>query len=153
MVSRAYNGFPPEYRNKRGRLVYKMFESGRLKRPQSCCMCQRTAQSGATIHAHTEDYHSQTAYVGLCVMCHFAVHRRFAHLTDWHHWRNAVASGWQPPKTRDYRIFRQIFDNFRVQPLGPVDPTNWAFTLADKEPDLYNRDVEVEDLTKPAGLF
>lgn len=154
MVSKPYNGFPAEYRNKRGSIVYKLFKTGVLTRPTQCVMCKRTAgDEPLSIQAHTEDYHSQTAFVGLCPPCHFAVHSRFRNLATWHRWRDAVASGWQPPKTRDYRVFRQLWDFFTVRPAGEPDKSNWAYSLPDVEPDLYHRDVEVEDLTKPKPLF
>jgi hypothetical protein len=117
-------------------------------------MCGRTAgDNPLNIQAHTEDYHRQTAFVGLCPCCHFSVHSRFRNLATWYRWRDAVASGWQPPRTRDYRIWKTIWSDFRVQPLGEVDRSNWAFTLPDIEPDLYNRDVEVEDITRGDRLL
>lgn len=142
MVDRPYNGFPASYRNKRANQVYGMFKRGEAERPTVCVMCNRTAgDNPLNIHAHTENYHSTTAFVGLCPPCHFAVHRRFFHLEDWYKWRDAVASGWQPPKTRDYRVFRQLFDDCRLKPLGEPDLSNWAYTLPDIEPDLYTSEI------------
>ena len=138
MASRPYNGFPAEFRSKRGSQVYRLMKAGKLKRPDTCVMCKKTANDNPlNVQAHTEDYHSQTAFVGLCPPCHSAVHARFRDIRTWHKWRDAVASGWQPPRTRDYRVFRQIWDSFKQEPIGPIDRTNWAFTLQDQEPDLY----------------
>lgn len=86
-------------------------------------------------------------------MCHMAVHKRFSNLKTWYAWREATLSGWQPPKNRDYRVFAQVWDTFKQEPIGEVDKSHWAFKLLDVEPDLYNRDVEIEDINAAQKLF
>jgi hypothetical protein len=137
MTTNPYNGFPPSYRDKQGNLQYKLFKSGVLLRPTSCEMCRLTTSQHATIHAHCEDYHDVTEFTGLCFCCHMALHRRFSELGKWYRWRDLVASGWQPARTKDYRVFMDL--HFHLpQPGDDVDLTNWCFTLPDVEPDLYN---------------
>lgn len=151
MAEKPYNGFPASYRQKQGSRVYEAFKSGEIARPDKCVMCAREAEGyRLLIQAHNEDYHDPFGFVGVCFPCHMAIHARFKNPHTWHRWRDAVASGWQPPRTRDYRVFREIWESFRVKPVGEVDETNWAFSLPDVEPDLYtNR----EPVPPPNALF
>lgn len=154
MVSKAYNGFPAQYRDKQGGKIYKAFKSGELTRPDTCIMCGLTAKE-ATIHAHNEDYHNPDTFVGVCYYCHMAVHKRFSSLQKWYKWRELVCTGWQPPRNRDYRVFVTVWDGI-LRVTGPEmqkdNYLNWSWTLPDEEPDLYSGQPENSYNTE-AGLF
>ena len=139
MVSKAYNGFSAQYRDKQGGQVYKAFKKGELKRPDTCTMCKLT-EAQATIHAHNEDYHEPLTFVGLCYFCHMAVHKRFESTPRWYRWRDLICTGWQPPRNRDYRVFADVWQSILKQPqpeLKKEDYINWSWTLPDHEPDLF----------------
>lgn len=136
MAGNPYNGFPAGYRDKQGRKVYNGFRSGVLKRPIQCTVCNQHDFEGALIHAHNEDYHNPLNFVGICFPCHMAVHRRFKDIKRWYVWRERIASGWQPPKIRDYRVFIDIWNSLPDTPTGEIGE-GWIWDLPDEEPDLY----------------
>ena len=75
-----YNGFSGAYRDKVGRWMNGMFDSGRWVRPTVCELCDR---GDRRIQAHLEDYDRPESWVGLCIRCHMALHNRARYPARW----------------------------------------------------------------------
>lgn len=138
-MTKTYNGFPPEYRDKQGGRVYAAFRKGTLTRPTACIVCNLDTTVGATVHAHNEDYHQPLNYVGVCYCCHMAIHRRYQEPDTWVTYLDSIAAGWQPPRTSNYRDFINAFRSTRHH--ANMEPTitlnTWVTDLPLIEPDLY----------------
>jgi hypothetical protein len=137
-VTKSYNGFSPKYREKQGYAVYKMFKNGQLKRPTTCVGCKATAEDGAPIMAHNEDYHNPLNYVGICFGCHMAIHIRFKDTQTWQKWCDLTAEGWQPPYSRDYRVFLETWNGVKTEEVSSPNSLNWLHSLPLIEPNLFN---------------
>jgi hypothetical protein len=138
-ATKSYNGFPPAYREKQGGAVYRMFKSGKLKRPTECVGCGALASEGAPIMAHNEDYHQPLNYVGICFGCHMAIHIRFNDIETWKKWCDLTADGWQPPYSRDYKYFIETWRGLKHEVVEKPSKLNWLHSLPYVEPNLYNK--------------
>jgi hypothetical protein len=138
MANNPYNGFPAAYRDKQGRPIYAAFKSGKLRRPTECVGCKANSFEGAPIMAHNEDYHNPTNFVGVCYGCHMAIHKRFQDIPTWQKWCDLTADGWQPPYSRDYRVFLETWFGVSREIVEKPSALNWLHSLPLKEPNLYN---------------
>lgn len=141
-VTKSYNGFPPKYREKQGYAVYRMFKNGQLPRPSECVGCGALAADGAPIMAHNEDYHNPLNYVEICYGCHMAIHIRFRDTDTWVKWCDYTANGWQPPYSRDYKVFLSAWDKIRFSPKEAPQRFTWLHGLPHVEPNLYSPEKE-----------
>lgn len=102
---KAYNGFPPEQRNKAQAWLNSQWKAGLLARPTCCHAC---GQTEGRIDAHAEDYSEpfaagKTDQYHLCYRCHMAVHCRFRNNEAWQTYKDHVREG---------RIYEPIWNNF-----------------------------------------
>lgn len=141
-VTKSYNGFPPKYREKQGYAVYKMFKTGELERPNECVGCGALASKGAPIMAHNEDYHRPLNFVGVCFGCHMAIHIRFKDIATWNKWCDLTANGWQPPYSRDYKVFLEVWNAVKYAQADKPKKFTWLHGLPHIEPNLYEAEPE-----------
>lgn len=57
-------------RNRSRGTLNRAIKNGDLLRPSCCQQCGVTADAGATIHAHHEDYDQPLGVIWLCQDCH-----------------------------------------------------------------------------------
>jgi hypothetical protein len=119
-----------------------MFKTGELDRPTVCVGCNASTSDGAPIMAHNEDYHNPLNFVGVCFGCHMAIHIRFKDIPTWNKWCNLTANGWQPPYSRDYKRFLEVWNIVKVSKPEVPERFTWMHSLPHIEPNLYNPEPE-----------
>lgn len=93
---KAYNGFPPEQRERALRWLNAEYAAGRRTRPTRCDAC---TQDEGYFQAHSEDYSApfgaNIGEHGLCYFCHMLIHCRFSAPQAWARYRTRIRSGWR----------------------------------------------------------
>ncbi|RSN38581.1 hypothetical protein DMC64_41680 [Amycolatopsis sp. WAC 04197] len=120
----TYNGFSGAQRERVQSWLTREFAAGRIERPTQCESC---GQNEGVIDAHHENYDEPTSFVGLCVICHLALHCRFRNTEGFLEYRRRVAEGYQHPAVLDRRtalgelqrtVMKGVFPG-RVRPDAP----------------------------------
>ena len=115
-LSRWYNGFSPEDRDRLSRPQYSAFRSGKVQRPVACLAC---GLDDGRILTHLEDYTMPLDFLPLCYGCHKALHERFRFPAMFEAWTIMVANGWQPEPfdTLNWQRWMKVY--------GHANPAFW----------------------------
>jgi hypothetical protein len=71
-----------------------------------------------------------------------AIHYRFRDIPTWEKWCDYAANGWQPPYSRDYKVFLSAWDRIKFSPKQTPQQFTWLHGLPHIEPNLYTPEKE-----------
>ena len=109
-----YNGFSPEYRNRRGGRVICAHKRGTIPAPEVCHACGQTEG----VIAHSEDYDNPYRdYWSVCYCCHKMLHDRHRQPEVWVEYRERIRSGYRAPvvPTFDWRAWNRLYRNRPIE--------------------------------------
>lgn len=90
-MSRSYNGFSAEERNRVGEIQVALLRRFPEYRQTVCMGCGM----GRGVVQHLEDYTEPLkGIIGLCTRCHVMIHERFRYPEQFARYAQAIADGW-----------------------------------------------------------
>jgi len=117
-MSRGYNGWTAEERNRLGDIQYQLLNRNPHYRQQVCRACGQTKG----VVQHLEDYSEPLrGIIGLCCRCHVAVHERVRYPKMWERYCRAIREGWMFRRGTNWRdVLRDMC--WSVQAFGEAVP-------------------------------